>query len=426
MANVPLEAYDELERAAEEAAERELVIEGADDFISNAVTILISTIVDLIIIAGVTALCVWIFGLDPLGILLGLSIFFFVRPFFRRFSKHKVLYANDLGDYFVSSMGWFGIIVGVALLFGIIYGLGWLLDKWLPSYAFLPTLVGYILTGSIVVPPILGDIRNLILSISVLSRFKKNGIVSNNEQSREYVAKVFERQGVQDLIIILAVVAVLIIGIIAQIIQVNVASRAAKESFDPFKIPIESYVGGYILTEEDIKNSEGGEFGEFNETYTAVYNFVAVDGEFTYKVRMTAEYKYNPYKKEWRLGGQGESETLIAMDVSGTWEGEGRALVLLGDNKRQLVVRFDKLTLEEAVGYYSLSDADGLIHESTFKGEVVTTEEGTFEIYAKFDDPEVSLLVDRSSIELYYDPKTDIVSSYDYGGEFKRVEAPQK
>ncbi len=426
MSNVPLEAYNELDRAAEEAAERELIIESADDFLSNAKTILISSIADILLIVGVAALSLWIFKWDILGMLIGLTIFFFARPFFRRFSKNKVLYANELGDYFVGSQGWLGIVIGIALLWGAVYGIDWLLKKWLPSYAFFPTMVGYTIVGAIVLPPIIGDIRNIFLSSKVLRRFTKNGIISQNDESREFVTKEFERQGKQNVVIILLVIAVLIIGAGVQWIHVKAATREAEKLFDPMAIQIESYTGGYILTEEDKKNSEGGSFGRFNETYTDVYNFTAVDGEKTYKVRMTATYKYDPYKREWHLSSQGENPTLIAMNISGTWQGKGNELVLLGDAERDIVIRFDRFTMEEAVGYYSVSSKEGLIHESTFAGEVVSREENIFELNVKFDDPVTSLLDEKTGLNIYYDIKTDIVTCLQYSGEYTRNTSEEK
>lgn len=420
MANLPLEAYNELERAAEEAAEREIVIESADDFLSNAKTILISSIADILLIVGVAVLSLWVFKWDVLGMLIGLTIFFFARPFFRRFSKNKVLYANELGDYFVGSQGWLGIIIGIALLWGAVYGIDWLLKKWLPSYAFFPTMVGYTIIGAIVLPPIIGDIRNILLSSKVLRRFTKNGIITKNDESREFVIKEFERQNKQNAVVILLVIAFLIIGAGAQWIQVKSETRYAKECFDRYAIKVVSYTGEYELTEEDLKNSEGGSFGRFNETYTDVYNFTAVEGEKTYKISMTATYKYDPYKREWRLSSQGENPTLIAMNISGTWQGKGNEFVLLGDAERDIVIRFDSFTMEEAVGYYSVSSKEGLIHESTFAGEVVSREENVFELHVKFDDPVTAILNEKTGLNIYYDIKTDIVTCLQYGGEYTR------
>ena len=373
---------------------------------------------------GIVSILIYILAFVVLFLLIkNFTVFVFVygffcllRPVYDRLRKPKTTFISEDIQFIKQKGRISSVIVGIIATYLLLAVFTVGLTALLPNFAFLPTILLYFVLIRFALFPIVKDFYDIIVCSRMLKKQNEEEIVQASYKQEGFEKKV-------KFISRIAVFALIVVGVIAQIIQLVVVPPTLCDkidntvAFNHYNQEEAAEIVKHLTTLVDT------EFSDFNTECTAKYTDTVEENGNVVRYDYTVFYKYVSMYDEWWARTAKGVITVEKLNTSGTWKGEGRDgfISLMGENI-PLEVRIDSLTETEVKGHYSVSVGNEQ-YESDFSGSVI--HEGTlFQADAKLDvmrEGFFDLKDDNFSFLYNFEEDTITLTTSDYTGTLNRV-----
>ncbi len=311
--------------------------------------------------------------------------FFVVRPFFKFFDKFAVE-VTDLktGERWIETKGFWGIVVGLAVLSLITVILRSWASELFPSFGFIHD--GIYVAGSLWVSGryILRNIRNAIFGARIF-KAGKNALKDPAAPSADYevdrLAGLFFRNSV-----IMIVVSVLLCGltVFAQYVHLWILAPRLEKELDILAAysECEDVLPFSVDTIKDAK----GEFA----FYSTRYNNVSFDEEIEQNGTLVhytqgVDFEYDYANKKWVVVSAGYTIDVKSLNVSGVFSVDGVYDCIDEIENASFVLQIDSLNTETAVGTLTVKNGDQIVYTSPFSSTEVLVDDGIVSVTAILD-----------------------------------------
>lgn len=314
--------------------------------------------------------------------------FVIIRPIFNHFNGQVFEVINvATGESWEDSHWLRGILIGLAVLGVVTWGLFSLADVIFPPYTFMKNFILIAAAAFVSGYFVLQQFRMAFLGLKMWRAGKRTLKDLELPFLGDEIRKLTDKFATNTIRIIAGAVIICLLAVIIQYAQVLILTPKIRSSLDTLEV-YRSAEGALPFSDEVIKNAKG-EFKDFSTEYKTFYEgdieHNGIKGHYEQRV----SYEYNFKEKKWKaeLGGAGYDITeLTDANVSGVFTADGCTDNVYNTKDMSFALDIKSLTTTEANGTFTVRNATEQTYSSKWSG-TVTHKNGCFYVTGKLSVP---------------------------------------
>lgn len=306
--------------------------------------------------------------------------FIIILPIFRHFDGIEVQVTElNSGRQWTETQGLRGIIIGVVVLLVVTLLVVGLIDTIFPPYSYMGHFFLLIVPAFVSGGHIFKRSMDVYAGVTMIIAGRRLVKDANAPRVQAVMDVNAEKCGKISLIATLSMIAICVLAIVVQYLQVLFVTPMIRKKLDVLTVYRQSEDNIPYSDDVILQSRDDGEFSKFSTEFeTAVSETLDING-VNGQYDQSIHYRYNYKEKKWEVNEGSPQVVINTANISGTWAPSGDSLCTdndAGAENFKVTLDIAELTTEKTRGTVRFFSGEELIFESTFTGDV-TVEDGT-------------------------------------------------